>query len=482
MDRLAEPTSSTRDGEHVGRRARVGLGPTPGESDERLIRRVRGGDGQAFGELYRRHRTVAASTARWLLRSPSEADDVVSDAFAGVLSAIRNGNGPVDNFRSYLLAAVRNGCRLRHRNAASNEDRCLDVGGSPMLEDPERYVEANTVARAFASLNPRWQEALWLTEVEQRTAAEVGQQLHLAPNAIAALNHRARQALATAYLAEHVSAASDETCRRHAPELAAYVRGQLTAAQHESVEGHLDECSHCRQAITELRDLNTRLRTLAPITAAPLPVSITMGAPTGLLSGLLLKKAAALLLLAPLLAADQTADPAHSSTATEANAVITDLAESSADALLPASGAVADRTTTTVDRSPARPPPTALAPPAHDTKKSAAPNGTLPAAPTKPQPHPATPTITAPTPTSTPPATTPAVTAIPSPTDPADTLPPVTLPPVTVPPVTAPSTTLPEVTVPPVTVPPVTVAPVTAAPTTLPDVTVTVTTVPELPG
>ena len=46
-----------------------------------------------------------------------------------------------------------------------------------MFEDPERYVEADTVARAFASLSPRWQQTLWLTEVEQRSSAEVAAQL-----------------------------------------------------------------------------------------------------------------------------------------------------------------------------------------------------------------------------------------------------------------------------------------------------------------
>ena len=75
---------------------------------------------------------------------------------------------------------------------------------SPVYEDPERYVEADTVARAFASLSPRWQQTLWLTEVEQRSSAEVAAHLQLAPNATAALTHRAREAFATAYLAEHI--------------------------------------------------------------------------------------------------------------------------------------------------------------------------------------------------------------------------------------------------------------------------------------
>ena len=174
-----------------------------------------------------------------------------------------------------------------------------------MFEDPERYIEADTVARAFASLAPRWQQTLWLTEVEQRSTVEVGQQLRLAPNATAALTHRAREAFATAYLAEHVNSAPDAACERYAPRLAAYVRDQLTDAQRDDVERHLVECEHCQQAVHDLRDVNSSLRTLLPAggsgIVAPLTVGTTLGTmTTGLFSsGMLLKGVAALLLGVP---------------------------------------------------------------------------------------------------------------------------------------------------------------------------------------
>jgi RNA polymerase sigma factor (sigma-70 family) len=275
--------------------------------DERLIDRVRSGDSQAFGELYRRHRPAAESTARWLLHSRSEADDVVADAFAGVLSAIRNGNGPLDNFRSYLLAAVRNGCRARRRRVVTADAPRADAGKTPMFEDPERYVEADTVARAFASLNPRWQQTLWLTEVEQRSPAEVAAVMELAPNATAALTLRAREAFATAYLAEHVNASSDAACERHGRRLAAYVRDQLTYNQSEEVERHLLQCRRCQQAVDELRDVNASLRKLVPPVGSALAAQWTVGTTfVGTVSnlfssGLLLKGAAAVLIATPLL-------------------------------------------------------------------------------------------------------------------------------------------------------------------------------------
>ena len=287
----------------------------PGETDEQLTDRARTGDKSAFGELYRRHRKAAESTAWCLLRSKTDADDVVSEAFTGVLSALRNGRGPQDNFRSYLLACVRNGCRVKRMPPMPIDDDQLERW-TPALEDPERYIEADTVARAFSSLTPRWQHTLWLTEVEQHSPSEVGARLQLSPNATAALAHRARQAFAAAYLAEHVGAVTDKECVRAAPHLAGYVRDQLTEPQLVALERHLVNCSHCSAAVAELRDVNASLRSLLPaapeaLAGAALVAETTLvatslgGASSGLPgAGVLLKGLAAVLLVAPILSTD----------------------------------------------------------------------------------------------------------------------------------------------------------------------------------
>ena len=186
---------------------------------------------------------------------------------------------------------------------------CVPASATRLLfEDPERYVEADTVARAFASLSPRWQQTLWLTEVEQRSAAEVAAHLHLAPNATAALTRRAREAFATAYLAEHIDSAPDEACERYAPRLAAYVRAQLTDMQRDDVERHLVECPHCQQAVNDLRDVNSSLRKLVPPATLGARRTVDRGHDarhvsglfsSGLTSGLFLKGATALLIAAP---------------------------------------------------------------------------------------------------------------------------------------------------------------------------------------
>jgi RNA polymerase sigma factor (sigma-70 family) len=288
----------------------------PGESDEQLTDRARQGDQSAFGELYRRHRKAAESTAWCLLRSKSDADDIVSDAFAGVLSALHNGRGPRDNFRGYLLACVRNGCRSRRTPTVLVDESQLERW-NPAVEDPERYVEADTVARAFSSLAPRWQHTLWMTEVEQLHPTEVSERLDLTPNAAAALTHRARQAFAEAYLAEHLVVATGKECRKVAALLPGYVRHQLRDLQQATVERHIVNCQLCARAVDDLRDVNASLRSLLPLTPAALGTAaaateavvagttigggLSIGLPS---SGVLLKGLIAVVLVAPILSTD----------------------------------------------------------------------------------------------------------------------------------------------------------------------------------
>src|SRR6476469_7012307 len=80
---------------------------TPGPSDAELITAVRSGDTSAFGPLYDRHVGAARALARQLTRDPNEADDLVSEAFAKVLSVVQAGGGPDVAFRAYLLTALR---------------------------------------------------------------------------------------------------------------------------------------------------------------------------------------------------------------------------------------------------------------------------------------------------------------------------------------------------------------------------------------
>ena len=117
-------------------------------------------------------------------------------------------------------------------------------------------------------------------------------------------------------------------CARFAPQLAALVRDQLTDTQRAAVDEHIASCGDCAKAVDDLRDLNSSLRTLTPTpgavsaigaaTPATLAGTSIGGSSAGLLGGsLLLKGAAALLVVAPILIVDSTGrDDAEGATMT----------------------------------------------------------------------------------------------------------------------------------------------------------------------
>jgi len=237
-------------------------------TDEQLIELARLGGSRtgAWDELYRRHASSARSVARHLSRARHEADDVVNEAFAGVISAIGHGAGPRDNFRQYLMACVRNGCKTRAWQGStpiSIDPSVLEQKHGAVFEDAEQFGEAGLVASAFSSLSVDWQRALWLTAVEERPTADIARELGRRPAAVAALAHRAREAFAEAYLAQHQQRAVSPACERITPKLAHYVRGRAGDIDAARVEHHLSGCRDCTRAVVDLRDVNSSLRALA---------------------------------------------------------------------------------------------------------------------------------------------------------------------------------------------------------------------------
>lgn len=77
--------------------------------DALLLQAVRDGSTAAFGILYARHVTFAVGVAQRAL-SPADismAEDVAEVSFIRVLTALRNGKGPVDTLLPYLATTVR---------------------------------------------------------------------------------------------------------------------------------------------------------------------------------------------------------------------------------------------------------------------------------------------------------------------------------------------------------------------------------------
>src|SRR3954447_10380620 len=238
--------------------------------DAELLAAVRNGNDAAFGELYRRYVGAGRAAARSLTRSSADTDDAVAEAFARVLAVMRRGGGPEIAMRPYLMTVVRNVCfdraHARDRETLPGEPQVVaaldDLPTSYQNADLDHFAEANLVGRAFSSLSDRWKHVLWQTDIEGRTPRELADELDLAPTAVAALAFRAREGLADAYPAAHVTHRPTAQCDREPSELARYVRNRMRSKEQITFRAHLDQCHRCTEAVEELRVVSRPLRAL----------------------------------------------------------------------------------------------------------------------------------------------------------------------------------------------------------------------------
>src|SRR3954469_12323557 len=239
-----------------------------GPGDAELISAVRGGDVDAYGELFARHVDSARRLARQLA-GHGDADDLVSDAFTKVLTVLQRGGGPDLAFRAYLLTAVRRlhvdriraGSRLRPVDDLAPFDP-----GLPFHDTAVEGFDNAAAARAFATLPERWQMVLWHTEVEQQKPADIAPLLGMSANSVSALAYRAREGLRQAFLSMHAADPDDVDCSWTRDHLGAYVRGGLSRRDVGRVDDHLEGCRACAAAYLELTEVNSGLSALlAPL-------------------------------------------------------------------------------------------------------------------------------------------------------------------------------------------------------------------------
>ncbi|MEZ7157238.1 RNA polymerase sigma factor [Streptomyces sp. MAD19A] len=156
-----------------------------GWTDALLTAAVRdGGDPAAVEELYHRHAAAVSAYARTCCRDPHTAEDLASEAFTRTVQAVRDGKGPADAWRPYLLAVVRH-TAAQWADRARQVDLTPEFGewlrGSPEVRSGEsgesdvvRAEDGGLVATAFRSLPERWRAVLWHAVVEEEPAAKVG--------------------------------------------------------------------------------------------------------------------------------------------------------------------------------------------------------------------------------------------------------------------------------------------------------------------
>ena len=248
--------------------------------DLALLRAARGGDRLAFGLLYLRHHAAAWRVACVASRFSPDAELALIEGFTRVFSALPDDSEALAaggvTFRPYLLACVRQAALDRARAAGRSADDAgppagaalpsagSEADGEVVLSDLEHHAARG----ALATLPEPSRTALWLSDVEAMTPAEVAGILGGDPGSVAPLAAGARdevRRVQAAALGRHEVRAE---CRFAADHLEGYGAATLDPADGVAVRAHLEECPPCRMRHEELSNGPAALAAAVP--AAPL--------------------------------------------------------------------------------------------------------------------------------------------------------------------------------------------------------------------
>jgi RNA polymerase sigma-70 factor (ECF subfamily) len=159
------------------------------------------GDAAAFARVALPHLDAAYNLARWLVRDPTLAEDVVQDAMVRGLTYIRSFRG--DNPRAWLLQIVRTTAYTRL--AARRDTAEVPLDPEPAAEiadsaaDPEEQAwqreRHTTLEQALAALPAELREIIVLRELEDMSYRDIARVVGVPLGTVMSRLWRARRAL-----------------------------------------------------------------------------------------------------------------------------------------------------------------------------------------------------------------------------------------------------------------------------------------------
>ncbi len=162
---------------------------------------------QRFQALALPHLDAAYNLARWLSRSPSDAEDIVQDAMLRAFRAFDGCRG--ENVRSWLLAIVRNCWRdraidahRRHAPLPAEDDRALVFDGPDPEAQALRASEGRRLEAMIAGLPEDFRTVLLLREMEDMSYREIAEATGAPIGTVMSRLARARTLLKGQWLAE----------------------------------------------------------------------------------------------------------------------------------------------------------------------------------------------------------------------------------------------------------------------------------------
>jgi RNA polymerase sigma-70 factor, ECF subfamily len=155
--------------------------PSGPGTDEELVARIAQGDREAFSELYDRYETVLLALAQRLLRSPSDAEDLVHDVCLEIWRQAHMYNRSRGTVRAWLMMRLRSRAidRLRssrHLRLVAQDEESPEEPASPEM-DPALRSDCSRVQRALSELPEEQRTVLMMAYFEGLPLPEIGERL-----------------------------------------------------------------------------------------------------------------------------------------------------------------------------------------------------------------------------------------------------------------------------------------------------------------
>ncbi len=172
-------------------------------TDTELVRSVRGGDKEAFAELYRRRHGNIYRFALHMTGRPEMADDVAQETFMVLINNSAAYDETKGAVNSFLLGIARNQVLSRLRQERPHvpvdehhEEIDHGVLMRSHLSSFARREKIDAVRKAILSLPEHYREVVILCELQEVSYAETAHVLNCAVGTVRSRLHRARAMLA----------------------------------------------------------------------------------------------------------------------------------------------------------------------------------------------------------------------------------------------------------------------------------------------
>lgn len=185
------------------------LKPAAPATDEELIGLAKDGDGAAFDELVKRHRTAVYATSIRIVEQVEDAEDVVQETFLAALVHLGGFRGE-SSFRTWITRLAVNESltilRRRKRRALDLAEEIVEghhdlalSETNPVKTPLEVLTEREArgrMERLIGRLTEPYRRTMRLWACESWTIAEISNELGISEGAVKTRLHRARTRLA----------------------------------------------------------------------------------------------------------------------------------------------------------------------------------------------------------------------------------------------------------------------------------------------